>query len=443
MRIIIVGGVAAGMSAAAKAKRVDPSAEVVVFEKGETVSYGACGLPYLVAGVTDDPDLLLVRTIEQFAKLDIAVHIKHQVLSVSPQAHTIQVRNLATGQTRTEAYDRLMIATGATPVMPNLPGMGLPGVYALKTLEDGVALRDAVQDSAEVVVAGGGYIGIEVAETLRSAGRKITIVEAAPHILSNFEPEIREKLARRMEQQGIDIRLSTPVQGIVEKNGVAAGVRTAAGNIPADVVVMALGIRPATAFLKDSGIALAENGAIQVDRRQRTNLPSIYAAGDCATVYNRVEDRNVWSPLATVANKCGRIAGENMAGGNVQFDGCLGSGAVAVCGWEAARTGMGEDTARQLVGQVTTTFIEANDRPRYYPGQTPIWIKLICEKTSGRILGGQAAGPKGAVLRVDTLAAAITMGMDAKTLGFTDFCYAPPFAEPWDALNIAGNTVKY
>lgn len=443
MKIVIIGGVAAGMSAAAKAKREDPNLDVVVFEQTDTVSYGACGLPYYVSGLNPYPDRLLIRSPEEFAKQGIVLRRRCQALSLDAAAKTVTMRNLDTGEEWAEGYDRLMIATGADAIRPkSLPGVDLPGVHALKTLADGLALRKSVEAGGRVIVVGGGAIGIEMAESLQTASMDVQVIEAAPRILLPFDEDISSFLLSRMTELGIPVHLNEPVQEILGRDGKAVGVRTSHGDYPADIVIMALGVRPATGFLQGSGIALAQNGAIEVDRFQRSNLPDVYAAGDCAMVYNRVEERNVYLALGTVANRCGRLAGINMAGGNASFPGCLGSAAISVGGWEAGRTGMGEATARELLGNVTTSLIQTDDLPPYYPGGTPLWIKLICEGSSKRIVGGQAVGPKGAVLRIDALAAAITMGMTAPELYMADFCYAPPFSRAWDPLNIAAGAVK-
>lgn len=347
MRIVVLGGVAAGMSAAAKAKRLDPSAEVVVYEQGRFVSYGACGLPYYVSGLNPDYKKMLIRTPEEFQKQGVQVHLHHQALKVSPSDKMVLLRNLDSSGMLVEHYDKLMIATGAQAIVPRLPGVDLSGVHTLKTLDDGLVLRDALEGKQKIVVVGGGYIGVEVAETLRGTGRDVRLIEAAPSILAPFDPPIRDILHRQMEAAGIFVHTGEALQEILpNKNGSSVGgVVTVAGTYPADLVLLALGVRPCTAFLADTGIRRMKNGAIEVDREMRTSLPDVYAAGDCAGVYNRIAEQNVYSALGTVANKCGRIAGENMLGAHVRFDGCLGSSAISVCGMEAARTGLGEAAA--------------------------------------------------------------------------------------------------
>ena len=444
MKVVILGGVAAGMSAASKLKRLDPQAEVTVYEQGRYVSYGACGLPYYASGLNEDYTKMLIRTPEEFAQMGVDVRLHHQAVRVSPKDKTVLVRNLADGGMLVDRYDKLMIATGAKAIRPRLPGGELEGVHTLKTLADGLALREALEGKSRVVVVGGGYIGVEVAETLRGAGKEVRLIEAAPSILAPFDPPIRAQLQRRMVEHGIGLHTGEPLKAILPgpDGRSVGGVATERGKYPADLVVLALGVRPNTDFLTDTGIRRLQNGAIEVDREMRTSLPDVYAAGDCASVYHRGEARNVYLALGTVANKCGRIAGENMLGRHVRFDGCLGSSAISVCGLEAARTGMSEAAARELYGDVTVADIETHDRAPYYPNPTPLLVRLVCEKRSRRILGGQAVGEKGAVLRVDALAVAITAGLTAPELGGLDFCYAPPFAEVWDALNIAGNAVK-
>ena len=445
MNILIIAGVAAGMSAAAKVRRMDPSAKIVVLEQGETVSYGACGLPYFVSGLNPDPDKLIARSIDTFTRQGIAVLPGHQALGVDPARQQVRVLHRETGREWDEPYDKLLLATGAAAITPALPGAHLPGVYTLKTMADGLALQRAVQQGAtRVVVAGGGYIGVEIAETLRGAGLSVCLAEAGPHIMGGFDAELRDMLLQRLVQGGVKVRLNSPIEEIMaDENGHACGVRTQSGTCPADFVVLALGIRPATGFLQGTGIQLAKNGAIVVNRRQQASLPNVYAAGDCALAWSLVQETFVYSPLGTVANRCGRIAGENLAGGQAEFAGCLGSAAILVCGLQAGRTGLGEDAARQKYGDdVQTVLVQDTDHPAYYPGAAPLHVKLVCQKSTGRLLGGQTAGEKGAALRCQTLAMAITCGATAAQLGFADLGYAPPFSKAWDALNIAGNAVK-
>lgn len=443
MKTIVIGGVAAGMSAASKIKRVDKDSEVVVYEKGSFLSYGACGLPYYVAGINDDYTKMIARTKEEFEKSGIRSYLRHEVVKIVPEKKQIMVKDLDNERLFIDSYDKLMISTGTIPVVPPLKGKDLKGVYVLKTLENGLVLKEAM-DAPEVkniVVVGGGYIGIEVAETLAHVGKKVTVIEFAPRILQPFDSEITDIATKHMIEKGINLNLNEKVEEIIGGDKVE-GVRTNKGVYRADLVVLAIGVRPATEFLKGSGIELAKNGAIIIDREMRTSIQDIYSAGDCAQVYSKIKEENTFIPLGTTANKCGRIAGENITGKHKKYVGTLGSAAIKILNYELARTGISESEAKALAIDYKTVFVKASDHPAYYPDPTPIWIKLIYEDKSNRILGAQAIGNKGAVMRIDMFAIAIHNNMTTMDLGMTDLCYAPPFAGVWDAIHIACNAAK-
>ncbi|GIM29790.1 CoA-disulfide reductase [Clostridium polyendosporum] len=443
MKVIIIGGVAAGMSAASKIKRIDSSAEVVVYEKGSFLSYGACGLPYYIAGINDDYTKMIARTKEEFEKVGMKINTRHEVVKVVPEKKQILVRDLEANRLFIDSYDKLMITTGTVPVVPPLKGKNLNGVYVLKTLDDGIALRKALENPEirNIAIVGGGYIGIEVAEALHNAGKNVRVIELAPRILQPFDSEITEMVATNMIQQGIHLNLIEKVEEIVGLDRVT-GIRTNKGIYEADLVILAIGVRPATDFLKGAGIALARNGAIIIDREMKTNIADIYSAGDCAEVYNKIKEENSFIPLGTNSNKCGRLAGENILGKHIKYVGALGSAAIKVLDYELARTGLSENEAEALAIEYKTVFVKAQDHPAYYPNPTPIWIKLIYEARTNRILGAQAIGKKGAVLRIDMFAIAIHNNMTTMDLGMTDLCYAPPFAGVWDAVHIACNAAK-
>lgn len=445
MRVIIIGGVAAGMSAASKIKRMDSQSEVIVYEKGSFLSYGACGLPYYAAGMNDDYRKMIARTPEEFEASGIEIHIKCQVMKVFPQEKTVFVKNLETGQMFMDSYDKLMTATGARAIVPDIPGTNLHGVHLLKTMEDGFMLKEMVNrpEIQNIVIAGGGYIGIEAAETLNAAGKHVRVIEADKRILKPFDDEIEQLIRKHLERKGIILHLGERLKAIEgSESGTVTGIKTDGGSYQTDLVVLALGIRPASEVLKGTGVRTLGNGAILVDREMRTSLPDIYAAGDCASVYSFIEETDTYIALGTTANKCGRIAGENILGGHTKYMGTLGSAAIKAGDMEAARTGMSESTAKELGIEYTAVFVKTFDHAAYYPNPQPLWIKLICEKRSRRILGAQAAGYQGAVLRIDIFATAIINKMTAPELGMTDLCYAPPFAGVWDAVNIAANAVK-
>ena len=433
------------MSAASKIKRTDAEAEVVVYEQGTFLSYGACGLPYYASGINEDYRKMIARTPEEFAAAGIKINTRCRAIKVIPEEKTVFVKNLETGSVFLDTYDKLMISTGARVFVPPVEGTGLGHVHVLKTMEDGFALRKTVEGTAisKVVVVGGGYIGIEAAETLKAVGKQVQVIEAADRILRPFDDEIEEILRNHLEEIGIRIHLKERLQRLQgNADGNVSLVVTDRGTYEADLVVLALGIRPATDFLKGTGIRLHQNGAVVTDREMRTSIPDIYAAGDCATVYSFIEETQTYIALGTTANKCGRIAGENMLGRHIKYIGTLGSAAIKAGELEAARTGMSEDTAKALGIDYSVSFVKTADHAAYYPDPRPLWIKVICEKRSRRILGAQAAGYRGAVLRIDVFASAIMNKMTAPELGMTDFCYAPPFAGVWDAVNIAANAVK-
>ncbi|MDW7668260.1 MAG: CoA-disulfide reductase [Bacillota bacterium] len=443
MKVIIIGGVAAGMSAASKLKRMDKEAEVVVYEKGVHLSYGACGLPYYVGDLNDDYKKLILRTKEDFEKKDIKVNLKHEVVGIEPDKSLIKVINLENGEEFEDNYDKLMIATGASPIIPPFPGKDLKNIFTLNTIEDGLSLKEEVmkETTKDIVVVGGGYIGIELAEVLANLGKNITVVEMAPKILMPFDQEISDFAHEELEKNGVKVKINEKVEGF-EGNGKVEKVKTDKGEYNADLVIMSVGIKPNTKFLENSGIKLAKNGAVDINREMKTSIDNIYAAGDCALVYNMVKKENSYIALGTNANKCGKIAGENLAGENIEYKGTLGSSAIKVHSVELARTGLSEKEAEELGYDYKTKIVTTTDKPHYYPGGKNITFKLIYEKDTNRLLGVQGAGEEGVVLRMDVFALAIENRMATEDLGMSDFCYAPPFSTAWDAINIAGNASK-
>ncbi|SHI04366.1 CoA-disulfide reductase [Ferrimonas marina] len=444
MKILIIGAEAAGMSAAAKARRLAPEAQITVLEQSEIVSFGACGLPYFVGGFFDEPGYMAERSVEQFQASGIDLRTGHRVERVDAEAQRVRVRVLASDEQFELEYDRLMIATGASVVRPPIAGLDKERVYFLKTMADGLALRDWVAKPRiqEVVVIGAGYIGLEVVEAMHKQGKRVRLIELADRVLAeSFDAEISEQVQAELARQGIAVHLAEAVTELVGEDGVTEVV-TDQGRYPADLVVVATGVKPNTDFLADTGIRTLANGALVIDDQGRTSLEQVYAAGDCATVPHRVRQQDVYIPLATTANKLGRMIGENLTGANKRFAGTLGSAAVKVMGIEAGRTGISEREAQQLGWAVKTVVIRDKNTTNYVPDQADILVKLVYDGDSKRILGGQLVGGSGAVLRVDTLAAAIQGEMTTEQLGMLDLCYAPPFARTWDALNVAGNVAK-
>ena len=443
MKAIVIGGVAAGMSAASKLRRMKPDAQIVVYERGGFLSYGACGLPYYVGGFNDDPAKMIARTQATYTEMNIQTHLFHEVTHVDPARKTVTVKNLDTGAVFEDAYDVLMVATGCNSVSPKIPGADSPAVFYLKTMEDGLLLHEILRlrDVARVAVVGGGYIGVEMAEALLHLGKEVVLIEAGNRLLSTFEPEFSELAAQELERNGVKVLVGCRVEEIID-SGTERTVRTSQGDIACDMIVMSVGVVPATDFLKDTGMRMARNGAILVDREMRTSVDGVYAAGDCAVVYHKLMEEDYFIPLGTYANKCGRIAGGNMAGAHDKFVGALGTAAIKVCGLEMGRTGMSEQDAIRLGVDYRTKLVTAGDHPAYYPDPVKLTIKLIYEARTRKLLGACVTGARSAVMRTDIFAVAIHAGMTTDELGMVDLAYAPPFAGVWDAVHIASNAAK-
>ncbi len=447
MKIIIVGGVAAGMSAAAKASRLNKEAEIVIYEKTEIVSWGACGLPYYVGNFYEDPNNMIARPVHKFIEAGMNIKIKHEVIGVDTEKKEITVKNLVTGEIFKDSYDKLMISTGAHAIMPPIKNLETKGVYTLKDYTDGIVLKEEMmkEENQEIIIVGAGYIGIEVVEAAKHLGkRNVRLIQLGERVLmESFDKEITDVMEEEIRShQGVELHLEESVLEIIEENGKVSGVKTNKGEYKADLVVIATGVRPNTAFLKETGIEMLKNGALVIDEHGKTSIDSIYSAGDCATVYHLVRKENVFIPLATTANKIGRVVGENLAGVDTVFKGTLGSAAVKVMDLEAGRTGITEREAANMGINYKVVFVKDKNQTNYYPGQEDIYIKLIYNGDTRVLLGAQIAGKKGAVLRVDALAAAIYSELTVDEIGMMDFCYAPPFARTWDVMNVAGNVAK-
>jgi CoA-disulfide reductase len=443
MKIAVVGGVAAGMSAAAKAKRLDKDLSIVVYEKTDTVSFGACGLPYFVGDFFSDPDYMIARTAENFQKNGIDVNTKHKVLAVDFEKHKITVKNLKTEHVFEDSYDKLLIATGARADIPPIENVKLENVFTLRSMEDGLKLKECALEAQnqDIVVIGGGYIGIEVIEAMKKLEKNVRLIQLDERILpETFDKEMTDIMEEEIRNHGVKLHLSETVRGFIGEKRIQEVV-SEKGRYNADMVVIATGAKPQTGFLRGSALKMLANGAIVINRYGETNISGVYSAGDCATVPHRILGHD-YIPLATTANKLGRIVGENLGGKKVKFQGTLGSAAVKVMDLEAGRTGITEVQAQEKGLNYKTVFISDINQTNYYPGQSPIYVKLIYDADSKVILGGQVVGKKGAVLRVDVLATAIYKKMTTNELGMMDLCYAPPFARTWDVLNVVGNVAK-
>ncbi len=442
MRIIIVGGIAAGMSAAAKLRRTDREAEIVVYEKSSYISFGACGLPYYVGGNFDNVDRMLARTPEKVRETGIDVKTEHEVMSLNTENKTIEVKNLQSGEVFTDNYDKIMIATGAATVIP--PIENIETAYTLRSLEDGEKLKLRMQEENinKIAVIGAGFIGLEVADVAKELGKEVCVFNTGSRILQNvLDSEVTEILEENLREQGVDLYFNSSVKSL-QTCGDKTKVVTDTDEVEVDLVVLAAGVRPNTGFLKDTGIEMLENGAIVINSEGKTSVEDIYAAGDCATVFHLVKQKQVYIPLATNANKVGRIVGSNLGGKSEKFQGTLGSSCIKLLGMEAGATGITEADAKNMNLDYKSVFITDKNHTDYYPGQEKIWVKLIYDAKTKIILGGQVVGKTDAVQRTNVLATAIFAKMTTEQLGMLDLCYAPPFARTWDALNIAGNVSK-
>ena len=444
MRVIIVGAVAAGMSAAAKLKRMQPEYEVVVYEKTDVVSFGACGLPYFVGGFFDKPSDMIARSPEKFRETGIDLNIFHEVINVDITNKKVIVKNIETGVEFEDSYDKLMIATGASSIIPPIKNVKLENVSTLKSMADGIKVKALLnkEENKNIVIIGAGFIGLEAVEAAKQLGKNVTVFQATDRILEQvFDREITDILEEEITKHDVDLRLEELVSELVGETKVEK-VITNKGEVDADVVIIATGVRPATAFLKDSGIEMLPNGAIIVDEFGRTSIEDIYAAGDCATIKNIVSGKDTYVPLATGANKLGRIVGENLAGANNAFQGSLGSSCLKVMSMEAGSTGLTEGQAQKLGLDFKVKFISDFNQTNYYPGRDKIYVKLVYDAKTKIILGGQVAGFKDSVQRTNVIATAIFGKLTTEQLGMLDLCYAPPFARTWDVLNVVGNVCK-
>ncbi len=439
-RLVVVGGDAGGMSAAAQVRRLtDPGdLEVVAFERGDFTSYAACGLPYRIAREVASVDDLVARSPEEFRRSGIDVRTRHEVVSIDTGARTVQVLDLDRDEVTTERYDELLIATGASPLRPPLPGIDSPGVFDLRTIPDVVALDAALDGASTAVVVGAGYIGLEVAEAFVARGLAVSIVEAADQPMTTLDPDMAELVRASLERLGVELHLGSPVRSFLAgADGSVSAVVTDQREHAADVVVVGLGARPNTALARAGGIPVGDSGGILVDRRQRTQVEHVWAAGDCVESFHRVSRRGVSIALGTHANKQGRVAGTNLGGGYATFGGVIGTAITRVGDVEVARTGLTEAEATAAGFEHVSTTTASAVRAHYYQGSGRISVKLVAERGTGRLLGGQIVGSEGAGKRIDVLAMAVWSELTVGELGGVDLAYAPPFSPVWDPVLLA------
>lgn len=425
MRLLVIGGVAAGLSAASRARRLDKNLEIIVLEKGATISYAACGLPYLIEGRVQDPKELIVYTPDYFARRrNITVRTRAEVVAIQ---HSRREVVLAGGERI--HYDKLVVATGARPDRRLLAGRNLPNIFTLHTLDDALRLREflAARRPRRAAVIGAGYIGLEAAEALRTQGLRVTVFEASGNLLDRDDPGLTQALARHLERCNIELRLNQPVRSL-EPDRV--------NDTPCDLAVLSAGFLPNVEVAAEAGVELGPTGALRVSELMETNLSCVYAAGDCAETVHLVTGRPVWIPLGTTANKMGRVAGANAAGRRERFPGVVGTSIVRAAGLGVALTGLSEAEARKQGFDPVAARIEALERARYFRGKR-ITVELVADRGSGRLLGGYVLGEQGVAGRINVLAAAVTARMRLDEFQHLDLAYAPPFAQVWDPLLIA------
>lgn len=442
-KMIVIGGTAAGLSAASKAKRIDPSLEIEVFEKSGYISYGACGLPYFVGGMIDSPDDLVSLTVDQMTqKRGIPTYTHHEATRIDRANKTVTVADLDSGEKKTRPYDKLVIATGARPIRPNIPGVDAEGVYYLRTVEDGIRLKSVVQGDSgkKAAIVGGGFIGLEVAEEMALSGLEVHLYEMLPRLLPFLDESFSQAALDELHRHGVQVHLGTGAEELLTENGRVSGVKGSDGAVqPADLVLMCIGVTPNSELARDAGLELGLKGGIVVDDELRTSDPSIWACGDCVQMKNRITGKPAYVPLGTTANKQGRIAGENVAGGHETFKGVLGSMVTKVFDLYISATGLSLRQALDEGYDAAASLVTKGDRASYYPGGRENKICLIVDRKSGKLLGAQAVGSESVAGRINVFAAAITCGMTVGEINELDLVYAPPVAPVYDPILIAAS----
>ena len=441
MKIVIIGGVAGGATAAARIRRRNEHAEIIVFEKSGYISYANCGLPYYIGDVITDPEELTLQTPESFfRRFRIHMKIHHEVVSIHPDRKTVSVKNLETGEAFEESYDKLILSPGAKPAQPRLPGVGMDQLFTLRTVEDTFRIKEYITKNhpKSVVLAGGGFIGLELAENLREHGMEVTIVQRPRQLMTPFDPDMASMIHSEMRKHGIKLVLGYTVEGFMKKDHGVEVLLKDNPSLRADMVILAIGVTPDTALAKEAGLELGIKGSIVVNDRMETSVPDIYAAGDAVQVKHYVTGEDTLISLAGPANKQGRIIADNICGDDSRYPGSQGSSVIKVFDMTAATTGINETNARRAGLQVDTVILSPMSHAGYYPGGKVMTMKVVFEKATCRLLGAQIIGYEGVDKRIDVLATAIHAGMKATQLKDLDLAYAPPYSSARDPVNMAG-----
>jgi NADPH-dependent 2,4-dienoyl-CoA reductase/sulfur reductase-like enzyme/rhodanese-related sulfurtransferase len=442
-RLLVIGGVAAGPKAAAKARRCDPEMEIVIYQVEDEISYAGCGLPYYISGVIGKRQELISRTPGQFAQEGIKVLKNRRVEGIDVRNRTVSGQEIGSGKTFTDHYDRLVIATGAYPIRPKIEGVDLKNVFYLRSIFDADAILERIrsEDIQNVVIVGGGYIGLEMAESLVHLRKNVTIVELAPQILTLFDEDFAGILQQYLEKKGVKVLTSEGIQSLKGKAGKVTHVQTTGREIEADVVLMSLGIRPEVRLAKPAGLRIGETGAVWVNEKMETSVEGIYAAGDCAETTHLITGKRVWVPLGSTANKQGRVVGVNVCGGNATFPGIMGTAIFKTFDFNVTKTGFNMREAEKEGFSPVQAIVRGFDRAHYYPGRKESTLKVIADKETGRILGGQAVGEGSSDKFIDILAMALHGKMTCQQLASADLAYAPPFSPALSPVIVAANVL--
>lgn len=441
------------MTAASRARRLRSDLEIIALERGPYVSYAACGIPYYVGGLIDDFAKLLVRSPQEFkSRQDIEVRVRSEVVGIQPENGRVIVYDHESGREYEEGYDQLLLATGTEPVPLSLPGAATPGIFTVNTLGDARRLRALLEEPQlpgsrrlkRAVVVGAGYVGLELADALRRWDLETTLLTRGSQVLRALDPDMSALVEETLVMMGVHLHLGEEVVAFEAESGWVAAVVTPRNRFPADLVVLASGVRPNVSLAAEAGLPLGQTGALRVNKQLRTLGPweNIWAAGDCTETIQLATGRPFWSPLATVANKQGRVAGTNLAGGTAEFPGAFGTTMIKVGGLEIAHAGAGDSQLAAGSGiDFVTAKANARTHPAYYPGAAPITVKLTAEVGSGRLLGGEIVGGPGSAARINVVAAALEAGLTAEQVAALDLGYAPPFAPVWDPLLLAARNL--
>jgi NADPH-dependent 2,4-dienoyl-CoA reductase/sulfur reductase-like enzyme len=443
-KLVVIGGDAAGMTAASKVRRAHPDREIIVFEQGKHSSYSACGMPYYISGLVESEEELIARKPEVFRqKYNIDVRTGHEVLDIDLNHKRVKVKNRDEGNDFWESWDDLLIATGASPIAPKMEEIHAHGVFTLSLLQSGIDVFNFIEKEKPVkaVVVGGGYIGIEMAEAFIERSIEVTLIDMAPQVMTTLDPEMADLILDYMKEQQMEVFLEEKLVKIKTKaDGSVKSVTTEKRSIPADMVILGMGVKPNSELAGKAGIKLGANDAIGVNKCLETSAPHVWAAGDCAESFHLISQKQVHIALGTVANKHGLVAGINISGGNTEFPGVLGTAITKFKEMEISRTGLSEKEASALKIEYQAETITSVSPAGYYPGAEKITVKLVADKQSKRLLGGQIVGFKGSAKRIDTIATAIAAGLTAQQVVDLDLAYAPPFSTVWDPVQTAART---